>query len=229
MSSIPAHPTGPSSASGATSAAAKAKPAPPLASSRKWILIGSTSAIIILVLLAWFLIHSMGQTEPRLNENTIVLSKFISNSSTFSQLPFEKQRQYYKVMDDRDTEIDQAFEQSQLTEGEYRAALEAAWLGKHINRFEKYAAMSPSARANYVNTLLNDKDKKDQKKGKSKKGQSKTPSPDKIKVDETAAELRVESWPPPVRDQWKQFHDAYHREKKSREEKAAAAASKPSS
>ena len=117
-------------------------------------------------------------------------------------------RQFYKVLDDREDEVDQLFEQKRLTESEYRAALEAGWLGKHINRVEKYFALPPGkARDDYIDKLL---DKKEQKKKNAK-------SADNIKVDETAAELKVESWPPAIREQWKVFHTNYSREKKARE------------
>src|SRR5438874_588631 len=99
----------------------------------RWI-IGGCAAVVIVGIAVFFLMGAMGAREPRLNDNTIVLSKFVANSSGFAALPWEKQRQYYKVLDDRDKEIDRAFESTQLTESEYRAAIEAAWLGKHINR-----------------------------------------------------------------------------------------------
>ena len=46
-------------------------------------------------------------------------------------------------MDDRDEELDEAFTPKRLSESEYRTGLEAAWLGKHINRVEKYFSLPP--------------------------------------------------------------------------------------
>lgn len=157
---------------------------------------------------------STGSAEPRLNERTEVLAKFVS-SRAFDRLPYEKQRQYYKVLDDRDKQIDQAFNNGQLSESQYRTALEAAWLGKHINRVEKYMSLPPgNARAQYINQLLDKKAKKDSRQS------NQDDSNNRISVDETAAELRVESWPAEVRAQWKLFHDAYRQEKKLRERAA---------
>jgi hypothetical protein len=144
-----------------------------------------------------------------------VLAKFVS-SKDFERLPFEKQRLYYKVLDDRGNELDDAFKQGRVTEGEYRNALEAAWLGKHLNHVEKYFSLAPgSARANYIDQLVTKKVKKDAKNGKDE-----NVDPDDPRVDETAAELRTELWPSNVRTQWEQFHNVYHQEKKLREKAA---------
>jgi hypothetical protein len=153
-----------------------------------------------------------GDQVPRLNDNALVLTKFIA-SKRFEQLPFDQQRQFYKVLDDRDAELDHAYESHQLTESEYRAGLEAAWLGKHLNRVEKYFALAPGApRTTYVHKLL---DKKERKKTKPKN------NPDNISADETAAELKVENWPAATRTQWQAFHDAYHAQRKAIEKERA--------
>src|SRR5206468_11623467 len=100
--------------------------------------------------------------------------------------------------DDRDVELDQAYAAKRLNESEYRAGLEAAWLGKHINRVEKYFALPPGqARGTYIAKLL---EKKERKKTKTKN------NPDGINADETAAELRAEKCPAAVRTQWNPFH-----------------------
>jgi len=174
--------------------------------SRTWLLASVAGGVLALVLVIWLILSFLGGGEPRLNDNTVVLAKFIS-SSAFDQLPFDKQRQYYKVLDKRSQELDQLYKDRRLSDGEYRTGLEAAWLGKHLNHVEKYFALPPGqGRADYINKLLV---KKARKPG--------TIDPDEIKTDETAAELRVESWPPSVREQWNTFHNAYHKEKKSRE------------
>ncbi len=177
------------------------------ASHRRWLIIGAIT-FVALALAIWATASFMGQDAPRLNDNAIALTKFI-DSKSFEKLPFEQQRQYYKVLDDRDQELDQAYAAKKLTESEYRAGLEAAWLGKHINRVEKYFSLPPGqGRTNYILKLL---DKKERKKAKSKG------TPDDINADETAAEMRVEQWPPAVRKQWEQFHDAYSAQRKALE------------
>ena len=202
-------------------------PAPPAAPatptkqpprSRRRIVI-AIACIVALVACIAVIAAISGNSIPRLNENAVVLTKFIT-SGRFDQLPFEQQRQFYKVLDDRDAELDQAYQSKRLTESEYRSGLEAAWLGKHINRVEKYFALPPGqARATYLSKLV---DKKERKKAKSA-----GKSPDAIDADETAAELKVEKWPDPIRTQWKNFHDAYRAHKKA-VEKAAKPQTKPS-
>ena len=193
-------------------ASAKAAPGKP---QRMWI--GIAAGVAILGLIMWGIVAVVGGGEPRLNENSVVLTKFI-RSSGFDDLPYEKQRQFYKVLDDRKDEIDQLYKDRRLSEAEYRTALEAAWLGKHINRVEKYFALPPgNGRDAYIDKLLDKKAKKD--------SDDEGDEPGKIKADETAAELKVEAWPPAVREQWKLFHTTYSREKKARE--AAASSTKP--
>jgi hypothetical protein len=186
---------------------------------RRIVAIG-VACVLALVLGIVVIAAVRGESVPRLNENAVVLTKFLT-SGRFDQLPFEQQRQFYKVLDDRDAELDQAYTSKRLTESEYRAALEAAWLGKHINRIEKYFALPPGqARTTYLNKLV---DKKERKKTKSP---SAAKGPDEIDADETAAELKVEKWPDPIRTQWKTFHDAYRAHKKAAE-KAAKPQTKP--
>src|SRR5689334_801223 len=111
--------------------AAKKSAASPL----PWI-IGGAAGVIVLALIIWLIASVFGNSEPRLNENTVVLAKY-TQSPAFDKLEYDKQRQYYKVIDDRSAELDQSFKDHRLTEAEYRGALQAAWLGKHIKHLEK--------------------------------------------------------------------------------------------
>lgn len=182
-------------------------------------IIGGGAVAVIVAFVALFFAFR-GMDAPRLNDNAVLLSKYVS-SKWFEQLPFEEQRQYYKVLDDRDEELDQAFSSGKLTESEYRAGIEAAWLGKHVNRVEKYFSLSPGVpRTNYLNKLL---EKKERKKAKSKGAPN---SADEINADETAAEMKVEKWPPAMRKQWEDFHEAYRAQRKAIE-KAQKPATKP--
>jgi hypothetical protein len=161
----------------------------------------------------------LGGDKPRLNDNAVVLTKYI-RSGKFDALPFEEQKQFYKVMDDRDAELDQAYKDHRLTESEYRTGLEAAWLGKHINRTEKYFSLpAGQARVAYIDKLVEKKERKKAKPG----------DPNDIDPDETAANMKVEKWPPAVRTQWDQFHKTYREQKKAREKEMKPASSKPAS
>ena len=181
-------------------------------------LIIAVTGVIVLGGGIWMFAAMMRDEMPRLNENAVVLTKFVG-SRRFEELPFEQQRQFYKVLDDRDDELDAAFASKRLTESEYRLGLEAAWLGKHLNRVEKYFALPPGqARTAYIAKLLEKRERK----------RAKPDDPDSIDADETAAELRVENWPSPIRTQWKTFHDTYRAERKARE-RATSPQLKPSS
>jgi hypothetical protein len=177
---------------------------------RKWILGAAAAGAVVLAVLIWAAVGWFSDNTPRLNENAVVLAKFVA-SSRFEALPFEQQRQFYKVLDDRDQELDQAYRDTRVKEPEYRAGLEAAWLGKHLNRVEKYFALPlGQGRIDYVNKLL------DKRERKNAKPHDPAALPD-IDADETAAELKVEKWPSAPRTQWDQFHAAYRKQRKARE------------
>src|SRR5207248_778587 len=85
---------------------------------RRWWIIGSAAAgaTTFAIFFIWFALS--GNSEPRLNAATAVLAKFVM-SKDFEAMPFEKQRLYYKVLDDRSKEIDAAFKEGRLREDEY--------------------------------------------------------------------------------------------------------------
>lgn len=170
--------------------------------------------VVVIAAVMWAIVRMVGSDAPRLNDNAVVLTKYI-RSGKFEALPFEEQRQFYKVMDDRDAELDQAYSDKRLTESEYRTGLEAAWLGKHINRVEKYFSLpAGQARVAYIDKLV---DKKERKKAKPQ-------DPNDIDPDETAANMKVEKWPQAIRTQWDLFHRAYREQKKAREKETKARA-----
>jgi hypothetical protein len=162
----------------------------------------------------WLTIAASGSGEPRLNADTAAIAEFVHRGE-FGTLSFDKQRQFYKVLDDRGKELEASFRAGQISEAQYRDALEGAWLGKHINQVEEYFSRPPGqARATYIDQLVTKKLKPKDKKQAVEKDE------DEIKADETAAEARVDGWPPAIREQWKQFHTAYRTEKKRREKAA---------
>src|SRR3954452_9746726 len=69
---------------------------------------GIGGAILVIVVITIFAMKSSSATiEPRLNDSTPVLAKFVMTKE-FETMPFEKRRLYYKVLDDRGKEIDDA-------------------------------------------------------------------------------------------------------------------------
>jgi len=186
--------------------------------SKKKLLIG-IGAVVMLALVSgiWAIVARMEPDIPRLNEKTAVLAKFV-NTKQFDSLPFEQQRQYMKVLDQREQDLSNVFEQHQITESEFRNALEQGWLGKHLARAENFRSLAPGApRNDFLKKLLDKKTEKIQKPDKARKHPH-VAIASGIKVDEAAAEVRTESWPPDVRAQWMIFHNAYHDAKKAREQ-----------
>ncbi len=162
---------------------------------------------------------------PRLNDSTVDLAKFVSGDQ-YRKLSYEKQEQYMKVLEEREDngELDKAFEGGRISEAEFRAAQEEAWLGQMIKRSEKYAAIvSESGRAAFLADLLNKKARSDAQERRIKAPSSPA---DDVKRDETSTDLRIESFPPDVKARVDRFRTAYKAEKEAREkaalEKAAA-------
>src|SRR5829696_1305065 len=80
-------------------------PPKPPEPTRAWWIIGGVAGVVIIGLVLFLLSRSNRVDEPRLNESTVTLAKFVS-SRQFDGLPYDKQRQFYKVLDDRGKEID---------------------------------------------------------------------------------------------------------------------------
>lgn len=148
---------------------------------------------------------------PRLNADTVTLARFVATDE-YLRLPFERQDPYMRIIEDRDdnNELDRAYATGQLSEADYRAAIQEAWLGQLIKRSERYIILNASGRANYIADLL---DRKEAKKAKAKKKPARPPEgpfdPKLIKRDPSHSEMRIASWPAPIRQQVETFRTAY--------------------
>ena len=167
-----------------------------------------------------------GDDEPRLNDDTVSIVKFVSGSA-YAKLPFARQAEYMKVLEDRDDndELEAAFEAGKLTEAEYRAGLLEAWLGQQVKRSEKFASLPPGpARDRYVRELL---DKKDAKKARKAARPQPGGGDPEVKRDKALQEIRINAWPADARGRWEQYRRAYDAQKDAREAQAPAAAPAP--
>src|SRR5688572_9436416 len=194
---------------------AKAKVGPAARPRKPLILAASAAAVgVIAVVVLAVGMATRGDDEPRLNEDTVTLVKFVSGDR-YLALPFEQQSQYMKVLEDRDDndELEDAFEAERVTEAEYRAALQEAWLGQQLKRSEKYAGLtSAAAKEKYINELLNRKEKKKTaKKGKPGGGgnDSADGGADEIKRDKSTEETRLATWPADARARFDAFRRAF--------------------
>jgi hypothetical protein len=169
---------------------------------------GALALLLIVALIAW----AVSGGPPRLNDPTVLIARFVGTGQ-FSRLPFDSQRQYMEVLDDREDETKAAFNEGKLTEGEYRTALKWAWMGEHLSRIQKYYALPPGQqRADFIERALNKKEKK--------KVNSSTPA-DKIKRDQSTEAAMIDALPPDVRSQWDSYQKAYRAARDAREKAAA--------
>ena len=162
-----------------------------------------------------------GDDEPRLNDDTVTLVKFVSGGA-YEKLPFARQAEYMKVLEDRDDndELEAAFEAGRLSEAEYRAGLLEAWLGQQVKRSEKFASLPPGpARDRYVRELL---DKKDAKKARKAAKPRPADADPEVKRDKALQDIRIAAWPADARGRWEQYRRAYDAQKEAREAAAAA-------
>jgi hypothetical protein len=197
----------------------------PASTVQRGLIIGVVAGVIVvggIVALLWSK-DSYGGT-PRLNADTISLAKFVSTEQ-YTKLPFDKQKLYMKVLEDRDdnNELKKAFAAGQISETEYRTALLEAWLGQQLKRSERYASLPAPAKPMYIADLLGKKAK--EKAQESKSGSSaKRDNGAEVKRDDTMEKMRIDSWPADIRMQWEEYRRAYEDQKTAREKAAEAAA-----
>jgi hypothetical protein len=193
------------------------------AQTRTPLIIGGVAALVLACGLTLWAVAREG--EPRLNDDTVALVKFVS-SSAYAKLPFDRQAEYMKVLEDRDDndELEAAFEAGKLSESEYRAGLMEAWLGQQVKRGEKYASLPPGpARDRYIWELLDKKEAKEARKAAKKKPDDAAP---KVKRDKAQEDVRIAAWSEEARSKWDQYRRHYEAQKEAREAAAAAPAEK---
>jgi hypothetical protein len=120
-------------------------------------------------------------------------------------------------------ELDKAFEAGQITETEYRNALQLAWFGKHLNRVDKYSAQGGPQKQAYLDELIVKKLNEDE----AEKRNPKPPKENDISGNPSAVEERaqIDKWPAEARERWYQYQKAYKDRKKLIE--AARAKTRP--
>jgi len=198
---------------------------PPAAPAARWkrhvpLLVASVVALVLLGGISLWAAAREGQ--PRLNADTVSLVKYVT-SKDYGKLPFARQAEYMKVLEDRDDndELESAFEAGNVSESEYRAALMEAWLGQQLKRSEKFATLSAGApRDRYVRELLDKKDAKEARKAARGKSDDEA---NKVKRDKAMEDIRISAWPPEARARYEQYRRAYSAQKDAREAAAGDA------
>src|SRR3954470_8965212 len=216
--------------SGAVAPAVPAKPiSPVVAYLRKPEVIkyGSAglAALLVIGVLVW---RPWVPRPPRLNEDPGTIAKFAATH--LESMPFDQQRQFMDVLDEKDKGVEQAYEDGKLSDQEYRRALQLAWYGEHLKKMDKFFAKPPTLRALYLDSLV---DKKHKKKAKAKGGPKSDPKAalkaDEIERDDTTEAQDIKHWPADVRQRWTEYRmtlasrKQYWKDQKEQHKKGAPA------
>jgi hypothetical protein len=222
-------------------AAAKGQAAPPTAAAtpgapvNRKLLYGGIAGGVLLALVIALLVWKPWITEPpRLNEEPWKIARFVTLPE-FKKLPFERQFTYMELLDDKEDAIAQAYNEKKLDDQQYAAALQAAYLGKHMKRARNYAEKgTPRAREAYLDKIL-DKKKKGGGTAKPKSKGTEPADADEIKRDDSEEQETINRWPTDAQAQWTAYRMALKsrkdqlKEQKEQREAAATQSTKPAS
>jgi hypothetical protein len=193
---------------------------------RRQMVMGGGAAAGVALLVALFVWKPWSPTPPRLNEDPAVIAKWAA-TSRLHRLPFDQQRQFMELLDEKDKRVEEAYEQGMLTDQEFRRALQLGWYGEHLRKMDNFFEKPPTLRALYL-------DKQVDKKIRKKRKQKDQPKPDgksaltseEIDRDDSTEEQDVERWPAEVRQRWADYRAAFASRKQywkdhAKEQKAA--------
>jgi hypothetical protein len=218
----------------ATPDAPKSQAAPPTVAPagpvNRTLLYGGIAGGALLVLIVGLLVWKPWTVEPpRLNDEPWKIAQFISRPE-FQKLPFERQFTYMEVLDDKEDAIAAAYNEHKLDDPQYAAALQAAYLGKHMKRARNYAKQTtPRTREAYLDKII-DKKKKNSANDKSKSKGTAPLDADEIKRDDSEEQETISRWPADAQAQWTSYRMAlkarkdYLKEQKEKREAAATQA-----
>ena len=191
-----------------------APPASPAAARPAWwqnrqnqVIAGSALGLVLLV--ALFVWRPWSPDAPRLNSDPGVIAKFAA-SSAMRRIPFEQQRQYMDVLDEKDKAVEKAYDEGRLTDQEYRRALQLAWYGDHLKKMDKFFAKPPTLRLAYLDSQVDKKIRKKKKnKGGPKPDDSSALTSEEIDRDDSTEAEDIKSWPGDVQQRWNEYRSAY--------------------
>lgn len=202
---------------------------PPPSRRNLYLGVGAGVAVLAVAAVALALWRPWADPVPRLNDEPVKIARFAAGSD-FTDLPFDKQRLYMDILRDKEDALEAAYDQRQLTDDEFRKALQVAWYDKELNRMEKFHKTPEAQRQAYLDEVI------DKKKGKDKDDKAGKPKPANlgplsakdIDRDDSEEEAHVASWPDDVQQQWRQYRQALKDRKAQlkaeKEAKKAAAA-----
>ena len=217
--SAPAKSTAPAPAQAAAKPSAAPQPVAPAAAgpatglaaqlTRRNLIIGGSAAAVLVLLIGLFAWKPWSATGPRLNSDPGVIAKYAASSS-LRRLPFEQQRQYMEVLDEKDKAVEQAYDEGRLTDQEFRRALQLAWYGEHLKKMDKFFSKPPTMRLAYLDSQVDKKIRKKKKnKGGPKPDDSSALTSEEIDRDDSTEAEDIKSWPGDVQQRWNEYRSAY--------------------
>jgi hypothetical protein len=166
-----------------------------------------SAAVGLLLLIGLFVWHPWSPRPPRLNEDPAVIARYAASS--IHKLPFDYQRQYMELLDEKDKRVEEAYEQGQLSDQEFRRALQLAWYGEHLKKMDNFYSKPPSMRLMYLDKQVEKKRRKKLKDKDEAKPDDKAPlKADEIDRDDSTEEQDVKRWPADVRQRWTEYRTA---------------------
>jgi hypothetical protein len=166
-----------------------------------------SAAIGLLLLVGLFIWRPWSPRPPRLNEDPAVIAKFAA--SNIQKVPFEQQRQYMELLDEKDKRVEEAYEQGQLSDQEFRRALQLAWYGEHLKKMDSFYAKPPTLRLMYLDKQVEKKRKKKLKNKGEKPDDQAALKADANDRDDSTEEADVQRLPPDVRQRWTDYRAAF--------------------
>lgn len=161
------------------------------------------------VLIGLFIWKPWTPSPPRLNAPVATIAKFAASSS-MNRLPFEQQRQYMELLDEKDDGVDEAYEQGKLSDQEFRRALQLGWYGEHLKKMDNFHSKPPTLRAMYLDKQVDKKRKKKNRDKNEDKPDSKSAlTADEIERDDSTEEQDIKRWPADVRQRWTDYRTAW--------------------
>ena len=177
--------------------------------------IGGAALVIAIVLAVIF--RPWHTPVPRLNDEPYKLAQ-LAASSDFNKIPFEQREVYMKMMDHKRDIISQAYASGKITDVEYRKALEAAHLGKHLALMRKFYERAPGpARDAYLDKVLDKRDKKRDTRKHNTDAKQEKKEQDLLR-DDSDEDIEIGNWPADVQTQWKTYRAALADRKKAHKE-----------
>jgi hypothetical protein len=180
------------------------------------VLIGlGVGAVVLIGAIVTAVIVTRPPKEPPLNADSVDIIRF-AGTEQFNDLPFERQYIFMKLIDDREKQLKDRYEEGQIEAPELRLTKELAWFGKQLDRMNKYhAKQNAQQKQAYIDELIRKAEAKDAEDEKSEKEKSATPRNDTkerksgdVPRDQLTEEIRPLTWPKDVQAKWNAYRTA---------------------